>query len=172
MARFAPVSAVAATLVLLAATATAATAAAAKDADGVNTVDPSALDGLSYTLTVTKGKGALPPAAAGAGLTGWVLTFDNGKAVISIPKGGEAKCKFRATAANGSAEVQNVGTGNLGRAQTLAPKSGYVVVSLELTGEISNKGKSFSGRITWSEKDDKKNGKAEFTVTGAPPKAN
>jgi hypothetical protein len=149
-----------------------AAAQAATESDGVNTVDPTALDGLTYSLTVVPGKGALPPAAKGAGLIGWVLTFDAGKAVITIPKGGDAKCKFRATAANGSAQVQNAAGGNLARAQGLAPKAGYVAVTLEVAGEISDKGKSFSGRITWSEKDDRKNEKMVFNVTGSVPKAN
>ncbi len=161
-----------ASLALLLSAATSAAAQAAQANDGVGAVEPAALDGLTYALTVGPGKGALPPAAKGAGLVGWMLTFDGGKAVITIPKGGDAKCKFKATTANGSAEVAGAAGGNLARAQGLAPKAGFVAVTLEVTGEISDKGKSFSGRITWVEKDDKKNAKMVFNVTGAVPKAN
>lgn len=137
-------------------------------------VEPDQLNGLVFQLTVaTKGK-KLPLAASGASLSGWVLSFDNGRAVLSIPNGGEARCHFTATSGTDTVFLKEGAPQDLPRAQLLVPEAqrhsvGFVSVNLKLNGQITDHGRAFTGHLTWVEKDDKNGGKVEYILSGQPP---
>ena len=137
-------------------------------------VAPDQLNGLVYQLTVATKNKKPPLAASGAGLTGWILSFDNGRAVLSIPNGGQARCHFTATSGSDTVFVKEGSPEGLPRAQSLVPTAerhsvGFVSVMLKLHGEITDHGRAFTGHLTWVEKDDKNGGTVEYILSGEPP---
>jgi hypothetical protein len=118
---------------------------AASAAEGI---DPHELDGMVYTLTTTTKEKKLPPALAHCNLTGWVLSFDGGKAVLSVPDAGDAHCRFTAQGSESSVSLKSGsdGAGELPKAQVLIPSSttpavSFCSVSLVIDGEIADKAK-------------------------------